>query len=135
MLQGNLPSCRAPFSISSLVESREAAGRTVLRFPLNGDRPQCTPSFQTFGRESGWRWTSISRGGFGKEIPRFETAIPPTIGERSRFIPKDSVASWDLGVPRGYRRARKFVKIQKRELYKSFYKTDTFRKPLNFFKM
>lgn len=37
--------------------------------------------------------------------------MPSTIGERARFIPGDSVAS-DLGVSRGYLRAKKFVKIR-----------------------
>lgn len=110
-----------PFRIYSSHETERA---TVLRVPLNGDGPQCTSSFQTFGREGGWRWTSISRGGFEKKS-RFETAIPSAIGERSRFILGDSVALRDLEVPRGYLRARKFVKIQ-RERTKITAKTNAF---------
>lgn len=64
-----------------------------------------------------------SRGGFEKKS-QFETAIPSTIGERSRFIPRDSVASWDLEVPRGYLRTKKFVKIR-REHVRIALKTDT----------
>lgn len=96
LLRGNLPYHRAPFSISIVWWLRDGETRAVLRVPLNEDRLQCAPIFQTFGWASEWRWTSISRRGFEKKS-RFETAIPSTIGERSRFIPRDSVASWDLG--------------------------------------
>jgi len=45
-----------------------------------------------------------------EEIP-IRDCDTSTIGERSRFTLRDSFALWDLEMPRGYLRAKKFVKI------------------------
>jgi len=58
--------------------SRVTAGRkgqAVLRVPLNGDGPQCTSGFQTFGRNGRMEMDIDKSRGIRKEIPRFETAI------------------------------------------------------------
>jgi len=79
-------------------ESRVTAGwkgQAVLRVPLNGDGPQCTSAFQTFGRD-GWMEMDMDKSrGIRKEIPIRDC---DTIGEWSRFIPGDSVAMRDLEV-------------------------------------
>lgn len=66
-----------------------------------------------FGREGGLEMDIDKSRGIRKEIPIRDCDTLTTIGERSRFILGDSVALRDLKVPRGYLRAKKFVKISK----------------------
>lgn len=74
------------------VEGWQTRG-TVLRVPFNGDGGHnAAPSFQTLGpgERAGRRWTPISRGEIRVEIPIRGRDSPATVGERSRFIPRDS---------------------------------------------